>query len=107
LGRSAKFVQVEEEETKNRTHVVEVPQHSIGDLGTSVVSVLMKEEKRSVRFQKRGGMRKGEKRKTHVLEQLSKLSDLSGLLDLSELNHLLVDLGSEGVSHIENVGDTC
>lgn len=49
----------------------------------------------------------GSEELTHILEQLSKLCDFSGLLDLSELDHLLVDLGSEGVSHIENVSDTC
>lgn len=41
-----------------------------------------------------------------VLQHLSHLGDLSGVLDSSKLDHLHVDLGGEGVGDIENVGDS-
>lgn len=65
---------------KHREQVVEVAQDSVGNLGTSVVSV--------------------------VLDERTQLGDLLWVLDGTELDGTLVDLGAERMGHVEDIGDT-
>lgn len=87
------------------TNVVEVPEHSIGDFGSGVVSMVLcghetEGDDISDSSRRTRGETKGRTKK------LPELGDLLRLLNLSKLDHLPVDLGGEGVGHVKDIGDS-